>query len=105
VTALSGTAPSALGLADLRRAAGLTRVQAAARLVEVLPDGIPASKWMLEQAETGRLPVAWRFTARRAALVAAMAQAYGHPAPVVAATWHRAFPPLAAGGNPSNGLP
>jgi hypothetical protein len=47
---------------------------------------------MLEQAETGQLPVAWRFTARRAVLVAAIAQVYGYPVPVVAAVWGRAFP-------------
>jgi transcriptional regulator with XRE-family HTH domain len=98
-TALSGTAPGLLDLAGLRRAAGLTRAQAAARLAELLSDGTPASKWMLEQAETGQLPVAWRFTARRAVLVAAIAQVYGHPVPVIAAAWGRAFPPLTTDDN------
>jgi hypothetical protein len=83
----------------------MTRIQAAARLAEVLGEETPASKWMLEQAETGHLPVAWRFTARRAAVVAAMAQVYAHPVPVVAAAWARAFPPPALGSGHNNDLP
>ena len=95
-TALSGTAPGLLGLAGLRRTAGLTRAQAAARLAELLSDGTPTSKWMWNKPSS-ELPVAWRFTARRAALVTAIAQVYGHPVPVIAADVGRAFPPLTTG--------
>jgi DNA-binding XRE family transcriptional regulator len=89
---LAGTAAPDADLAGLRRAAGMTRRQAAARLADVLGKRAPASKWLLEQVEKGQVPVAWRFAARRTDVVAAMAQAYGQPVDVVA----RAWPPPAA---------
>ena len=56
--ALTGTASSTADLAGLRRAAGMTRLQAAARLGKLLAARVPASKWLLEQAEKGDVPVA-----------------------------------------------
>ena len=73
----------------------MTRVRAAARLGELLGTRAPASKWLLEQAEKGDIPMAWRFTTRRADIVTAMAQAYGRPVDVVTRarpTWLSAAP-------------
>lgn len=86
---LTGAAEGAVDLAGFRRAAGMTRVQATARLAALLGDRVATSKWLLEQTENGQVPVAWRFAARRADMIAAMAQAYGQPVDVVA----RVFPP------------
>jgi tetratricopeptide (TPR) repeat protein len=83
---LTGT-PSAAGLAGLRRVAGMTRTLAVARLADVLGDRAPTSKWLLERAETGQVPAAWRSASRNADVVAAMAQAYGVPVDVVAQVW------------------
>ncbi|WP_203780410.1 tetratricopeptide repeat protein [Paractinoplanes rishiriensis] len=82
-------APEPADLAGLRRAAGMTRTQAVARLAGALGDRVPATRWLLEQAETANVPAAWRSTSRRAAVVAAMARTYGVPVEVVARLWPR----------------
>lgn len=84
---LAGAAADADGLAGLRRAAGLTRELAAARLGEQLGGRVPASRWLLEQTETGSVPVAWRPAARRDEVVGALARVYGQPPDAVAAAW------------------
>lgn len=76
-------------LGDLRRFAGLDRVEAARLLGVDLPG---ATVWRLQAVESGREVRAWRDAGALKQVVAALARIYGVPPDEVRLAWFRAFP-------------
>lgn len=86
---LAGVPQGEEKLGDLRRFAGLDRVEAARLLAVDLPG---ATVWRLQAVESGREVRAWRDPGVLTQVVAAMAKNYRVPASEVRLAWFRAFP-------------
>lgn len=90
---LAGVPVGEESLGDLRRFAGLDRVQAVRLLGRRLPGGpAGATQWKLQAVEAGRAVPAWRDPAVLKQVVAALAETYAVPAETVRRCWFRAFP-------------
>lgn len=90
---LSGVPQGAETLGDLRRFAGLDRVQAADRLAQMLRrEHVPVTTWKLQAVESGREVLAWKDPVLLKRIIAALAKLYGTTPKVVRLAWFRAFP-------------
>ncbi|WP_406117785.1 hypothetical protein [Streptomyces sp. NBC_00989] len=80
-------------MADLRRFAGLSRVEAVRLLAPSLPKGpARATAWKLQVLESGRPVSAWLEATVRESVVAVMADVYGVSPHTVRRSWFSAFP-------------
>ncbi|WP_329317821.1 helix-turn-helix domain-containing protein [Streptomyces sp. NBC_01715] len=90
---LAGVPEGEESLADLRRFAGLDRVEAVRLLAQSLPEGpVRATEWKLQALESGRPVSAWLEASVLESVVSAMAGIYGVPPRTVRRSWFRAFP-------------
>lgn len=90
---LAGVPAGEESLADLRRFAGLDRVDAVRLLVKRLPEGpAGATEWKLQSLESGRPVSAWLDAAALGTVITAMAEVYGVSPRVIRHSWFRAFP-------------
>lgn len=91
--ALAGVPAGEESLGDLRRFAGLDRVQAVRLLKSLLPEGLAgATQWKVQAVESGQAVAAWMDAVVLERVIAALAQTYSVSPDAVRRSWFRAFP-------------
>ena len=90
---LTGVPAGEESLGDLRRFAGLDRVQAVHLLSKRLPAGpAGATQWKLQAVEAGRAVTAWSDPVQLRQVLKALAETYSVSGDTVRRCWFRAFP-------------
>ncbi|MDT0405335.1 MULTISPECIES: helix-turn-helix domain-containing protein [Streptomyces] len=90
---LAGVPAGEESLADLRRFAGLDRVDVVALLDAALPDELGrVTEWKLQAMENGRAVTAWLSQEALQEIIPALAKIYRVPVRTVRRSWFRSFP-------------